>query len=448
MKVLNVCLLLIVTLLMFRPVVAQNNAEPMTFSQFKEQKDLQIDNGFYTVYRLGDKYYLEIPMEGMEKEVLITTQVVRGYSAFLSEASGVVRFSIGKNNRVQVIRNRVTDVAADSTDYCMANAIRKSGLVPVDFTLPIVAWGENKQSVIIELTNELNNPGSGLFKVSSYSLLSHPDPNLSGIDGFRILDQGVVFSVSRTQSDYYANPQMQQGSDVASTFTLEMVIQQLPEHSVTLKANHPAYGFETIGITEYDTKRYVARKKEYIQRWHLSAPVKELRKQKKGLTIEPENQICVYIDPITPAPFVESIKKAMQQWEKAFESAGWKNVFRYSSEAKDAALTYRTILFRWGNAFSDVNSSMITNPVNGEILCARINVMDAMADELLGTYFLQCGWLDGRIRKDLHSLGVRQDVLTVQLASILAKVLGMKPNKAGNTVFTPDNIRSEKWLNK
>ena len=106
MKVLNVCLLLIVTLLMFRPVVAQNNAEPMTFSQFKEQKDLQIDNGFYTVYRLGDKYYLEIPMEGMEKEVLITTQVVRGYSAFLSEASGVVRFSIGKNNRVQVIRDR------------------------------------------------------------------------------------------------------------------------------------------------------------------------------------------------------------------------------------------------------------------------------------------------------------------------------------------------------
>lgn len=82
MKVLNICLLLIVTLLMSRPVVAQNNAEPMTFSQFKEQKDLQINNGFYTVYRLGDKYYLEIPMEGMGKEVLITTQVVRGYSAF------------------------------------------------------------------------------------------------------------------------------------------------------------------------------------------------------------------------------------------------------------------------------------------------------------------------------------------------------------------------------
>lgn len=448
MKVLNVCLILLVALLAFRPAAAQNNAEPMTFSQFKEQEDLQADKGFYTVYRLKDKYYLEIPMEGMGREVLITTQVVRGYSSFLSEASGVVRFSVGKNNRLQMIRNRVTDVAADSTDVCMANAIRKSGLVPVDYTLPIAAWGEDKRSVIVELTNELNNPGSGLFKVSSFSLLSHPDPNLSGVDGFRMLDQGVVFSVTRSQSDFYANPQMQQGSDVASTFVLEMVIQQLPEHSVELKASHPAYGFATIGITEYDTKRYVARKKEYIQRWHLTAPAKELRKQKKGVAIEPENQIRVYIDPITPAPFAESVRNAMKQWERAFEYAGWKNVFRYSSDAKDASLTYRTILFRWGNAFSDINSSMVGNPLTGEILCARINVMDAMASELLGTYFLQCGLLDGRIRKDLYSLGVRQDVLTVQLASIFAEVLGMKPNKTGNTAFTPENIRSEKWLNR
>ena len=74
--------------------------------------------------------------------------------------------------------------------------------------------------------------------------------------------------------------------------------------------------------------------------------------------------------------------------------------------------------------------------------------MDVAADELLGMYFLQCGLLDGRIRKDLHSLAVRQDVLTAQVASAFAEVLKMKPNKAGYTVFTPANIRSEKWLNR
>ena len=39
------------------------DVKPMTYEQFKEQKDLQTDKGFYTVYRLNDKYYLEIPAE-------------------------------------------------------------------------------------------------------------------------------------------------------------------------------------------------------------------------------------------------------------------------------------------------------------------------------------------------------------------------------------------------
>ena len=57
MKVLNVCLVLLVTLLFACPVVAQQDAKPMTYEQFKEQKDLQTDKGFYTIYRLNDKYY-------------------------------------------------------------------------------------------------------------------------------------------------------------------------------------------------------------------------------------------------------------------------------------------------------------------------------------------------------------------------------------------------------
>ena len=358
MKVLNVYLLLWVTLLFVCPVVAQQDVKPMTYEQFKEQKDLQTDKGFYTVYRLNDQYYLEIPAEGLGKEVLITTQVAHGMAAFVSEASGVIRFSEGRNNTVQVVRNRLTDVSADSTDVCMMMALKKSGLVPIDYTFPIVARGEDGKSVIIELTGELNNPGSGLFNVSSYNWLSHPDPSRSGVDGWRMLDKGVVFSVTRGQSDYQSNPQTREGRDIATRYVLEMVIQQLPGDGMKQRISHPAYGFETIGVTEYDTKKYVAQKREYIQKWNLTASAKEIKKQKRGIAIEPERQICVYIDPVTPAPFAESIKNGVKQWEKAFEAAGWKNVFRFSSDAKDASLSYRTILFRWGSAYNGIYSSV------------------------------------------------------------------------------------------
>ena len=49
MKVLNVYLLLWVTLLFVCPVVAQQDVKPMTYEQFKEQKDLQTDIIFYRI---------------------------------------------------------------------------------------------------------------------------------------------------------------------------------------------------------------------------------------------------------------------------------------------------------------------------------------------------------------------------------------------------------------
>lgn len=431
-----------IMLLFCGSLAAQEKAQPMDYAQFCAQEGLKINEGYFTVYRLGDSYYLEIPADGMNKDVLVTTQVVRGYSAYVSDASGVVRFSSGRNETLHVTRNRAVDVSADTTDACMMEALRKSGLVPVDYVFPVVAYGKDGRSVIVDFTSELTNANSNLFNVSANSSLNQPDPARSGIDGFRMIDGGVVFSVTRSQTDYrVTNMQTNAGKDIPSTYELEMVIQALPEHVVTMKRNHPAYGFNTIGMLAYDTKKYVAQRAEYVQKWQLQA---------KGQKRHGENEtpICVYIDPIIPAPFVESVKRGLRQWEEAFAEAGWTNVFRVSSAPEDASLTYRTISVRWGTAFNGLHSSVIANPLSGEILCARINVMDVNADEMLGTYFLQCGLLDGRIRKDLHSLAVRQDVLTAQFASVFAEVLGMKPNRAGYEAFSPAALRSDKLLAK
>ena len=429
-------------LLLCGSLAAQEKAKPMDYAQFSTQEGMEMNEGYFTVYRLGNSDYLEIPADGMGRDVLITTQVVKGYSAYVSESSGVIRFSQGREGRIHVTRNRAMDVSADTTDVRMMEALRKSGMVPVDYVYPVVAYGEDGQSVIIDITNELNGANGNLFNVSKNSSLNQPDPSRSGIDGFRMIDGGVVFSATRSQTNFQTTDmQTGAGQNFPYTYELEMVIQMLPEHEVTMKRNHPAYGFNTIGMLAYDTKKYVAQRTEYVQKWQLMAKDQKQRG-------ENEYPICVYIDPIIPAPFVESVKRGLRQWEEAFAEAGWTNVFRESSSPEDASLAYRTILVRWGAAFNGLYSSVVVNPENGEILCARINLMDASADEMLGTYFLQCGLLDERIRKDLHSLAVRQDVLTAQFASAFAELLGMKPNRAGYTAFSPEALRSEKQLDK
>ena len=54
---------------------------------------------------------------------------------------------------------------------------------------------------------------------------------------------------------------------------------------------------------------------------------KEASLYEKGVPVAPEVPIKVWISPLTPAPFVESVKQALAQWEQVLEEAGWKSVF-------------------------------------------------------------------------------------------------------------------------
>lgn len=447
MKSIHILLLLCVSLLASIPAIgktAKADTLSTTYTRFTTQKGMVVHKGYYNVYQLGEQYYLEIPKNGLNKDILISIQVTKGNSTFVSDACGVVTFSKGKSNRLYLTRHYSLDTAADSTDVCMMNAILKSGMRPIDSIYPLVTIGPSG-SYIIDISKDLNTP-NGLFDVSSSSLLSHPDPMASGVDAIRSTDNGVVFQVTRSQVDNIPVNQDGKKADMAYTYGLEFIIQQLPERAIVMKEAQPTFGFETVSRTEYNTKNFLAIQRNYIKRWSLTASKHKMAQQRKGVAIQPDNQICIYIDPITPKPFIETIKKGVAQWSEAFLKAGWKNVFYFSSDDKDSSLSYHHILFRWGLAYSGLNTNKIVDELNGEILAARINIVDMVADDMLPTYFLQCGDVDKRILTDIHNIDVRKDVLTAMIASTFGEVFALKPNKVGYTAFTPQQLHSNSWL--
>ncbi|WP_170154567.1 DUF5117 and DUF5118 domain-containing protein [Mangrovibacterium diazotrophicum] len=421
---------------------AQAKQEPKTFDQFYDAKTMTVEKAYFLVYQSGDNYYLEIPEEAFGKDILITTQVVGGYSNYVSPQSGLIQIKKGRNNSLDLFQNKSTTFAADSADFCMTAAIQNSGLVPVYRNFPIVAEGKEGKSVIIDLTQELNSP-QGIFNVSDMSSLSSPDPSRSRVEGFRSIENGVVFSALRTQSQFLPNSESGERSNQISTFRIEMLIQRIPDHSVAMKKDHPAYGFNSVERVEYDTRNYRANIENYIKRWNLAASTENQKLQAKGIAVEPELPIEVWIDPITPAPFVESVKSALKQWDAAFEKAGWKNVFRYTNEG---TLSYKKLMFSWGHAYSGIVKSVIDDPVSGEILAARISLLDESAKDMQINYFLWCGLTDERLETELQSLELREQILTSHLAGVIGSVLGLKENYPACTAFTPKQVRNTEWL--
>lgn len=419
---------LIIALLMVP--IAIHAQKPMAFKEFYKKDTTKVTESYFKAYECMGKYYIEIPRQSMNNPILITTQIAKGQHTYVSPSSGVVKFTLGRDNTVDMYRNVLTEGVADSTDICMMNSIRRSGLLPISQTFPIVAYGKDGKSPIIDITQDINSP-VGLFASNDNASFNSPDPNRSGVQKVKALKDGIVFEVQRTQNQYFNDPNSRHGEDLVNTAIFEMVIQKIPEGKLKRKDNNKAYGFFTSSIYEYDTKHYIAEKHEYVVRW---------RKDKTPIT--------VYIDPTTPTPFKESIRKGVEAWQKPLEKAGWKNAFTFTSDEKEASLSYKKILIRWGVAYNGLTSDIVSDSISGEIMSARLNVMDAKANDLLNRYYLQCGEKDSRILKDKNSIDVRKDILKVQVEQAMAEILGIKHNFAASTAFSTNNLQDNTFLEK
>ncbi len=395
--------------------------------------------GRFNIYKEKERYFMEIDDASMGREVLVAIQTAQGLASYVSPASGVYRFERGKDDGVDIFRSLPSEVAMDDADPYIFEALERSGLVPAFYQLPVAVYGKDSTSVIVELTEELKNPG-GLFSVSSFPQLSRPDANRSGIEGFRMTGDGVIFSMKRTQTDRGMNQQTRMEEERASSFIVEVTIAQLPDRGFEPVEADKAYGFDAVSLSEYDSRRFVVRRQAYINKWGLRNP---RQKGSKGL-----DHITVYIDPVTPDEFRECVTRAVAQWNEAFAEAGNPNALRVSDDEADASLGYGTILMRWGNANRGLSSSKILHPVTGEILSARVNFMDAAVEGYLMPYLIQCGHADKRVVKDMFDLGVRRDILTSMLAAELGHALGLRDNYPAFSARSTKELRNGNFVLK
>ncbi len=75
--------------------------------------------------------------------------------------------------------------------------------------------------------------------------------------------------------------------------------------------------------TEFGNGDLPARKVAFIKRWRLEP--KDSAAYQRGELVEPKNPIIFYIDPATPPQWVSYFIQGVNDWQKAFAAAGFKN---------------------------------------------------------------------------------------------------------------------------
>ena len=119
---------------------------------------------------------------------------------------------------------------------------------------------------------------------------------------------------------------------LAQSLSLEMNQSMilLPEKPMMPRMSDNRVGYFSVRQTSYNDDYQKAKAISYITRWRLEP--KDPDAFARGELVEPVKPIVYYIDAAPPEKWRKYIKQGVEDWQVAFEAAGFKNAIL----AKDA----------------------------------------------------------------------------------------------------------------
>jgi hypothetical protein len=407
--------------------------------------------GAFIVRKVKDKYYFEIPDSIIGRDFQVISRIAKGPAVFQRSPEGFagnvlgnmqISFSKSPNDKLFIRRLIYDEIANDSSDNGLYRSLKMNDLQPVLSVFDIKAYGKN--TTVIDVTDFLNSDLpiiSGrvkeVFQATSFQ------SNSSYLDTVQAFPMNIEVSGIKT----YIADQSTLTTKINTSFVL------LPKIPMPVRYSDARVGYQSQLRTDFDQDPQRAKIIERIIRWRLEPRAEDIDRYLRGELVEPINPIVFYIDPTTPNKWVPYLIRAVNDWQPAFEQAGFKNAI-YAKEitmddscwnAKDGR--FNTIVYA-PSIVSGIFHNLTIDPRSGEILQANIQINHNTLAVLHDTYLTQVGPLDERGRSVEYSTELMGELLRVGLSVHIGNSLGLIENAGASSAVPVARLRDKEWVAK
>lgn len=442
-------------------------ANPKQFGELIPAKS-KADSGLFNIYKVEDKVYFEIADSLLGRDILVVNRISKsaaGLRAMFYGYSGdqigenVIRFDKGPNNRIFLKNVSYSEISKDSTQP-MFNAVMNSNIQPIAAAFDIKAFSKGNNGSIIDFTDYINGDNEILFfdqRMKSGLRLGGVQPDKSYIVDVRSYPINTEIKTVKTysKSGGMGAPGMPGGPGGNATLELNSSLVLLPNVPMQARYFDSRIGYFTTSVTDFDADPQGVKRVQMITRWRLEPKPEDLEKYRNGELVEPKKPIIFYIDPATPAKWRKYLIQGVNDWQPAFEQAGFKNAIvaklaptpqedsTWSLEdARFSAIVYKP------SDIANASGPHVHDPRSGEILESHINWYHNVMRLLRNWYFVQCAPNDPRARSMEFDDELMGELIRFVSSHEVGHTLGLRHNYGASSAYPVEKLRDKAWIEK
>ena len=420
-------------------------------------KDAKTDEGLFKVHFVDDKYLYEIPDSLLEREMLMVTRIAKNTSnhrSFGGQKANTQVLRWQKKGKKILVRVVSHSTVADEK-LPVHEAVVNSNFEPVLFSFPIKAFNDDKTASVIDVT-ELFSTDVKALGLPSYVRkgykITRLDTKKSFIESLKSYPLNIE---SRHVKTYAASapPSNSSTGTVSVEMSNSMIL--LPKVPMKRRIFDERVGWFTSSQTDYGSEAQKSEKITYLDRWRLEVKDEDIEKFKRGELVEPKKQIVYYIDRATPKKWRKYIKQGIEDWQVAFEAAGFKNAIIAKdppTKEEDPEWTpedarYSVVRYL-ASPIPNANGPHVSDPRSGEILESDINWYHNVMSLLQGWFFVQTAAINPNAQTAEFKDEVMGELIKFVSSHEVGHTLGLPHNMGSSCAYAVDSLRSASFTKK